>query len=55
MNTATQAPRARAALLREALVIVEALAREGKLTAAQQNRPQIVRDQLAKLPAQAVR
>ena len=47
--SASDPPRARAAL-REALAIVEALAREGKLTAAQQNWPQLLRDALAKLP-----
>jgi tetratricopeptide (TPR) repeat protein len=49
VSTAAEPPRARAAL-REALVIAEALAREGKLTAAQQNWPQLLRDALAKLP-----
>jgi hypothetical protein len=42
-------PRARA-LLQEALVIVEQLEREGKLTATQADWPQLVRDELAKLP-----
>ena len=49
ISTASDPPRARAAL-REALAIVEALAREGKLTAAQQSWPQLFRDALAKLP-----
>jgi hypothetical protein len=43
------APRARVAL-REALSIAEALARDNKLTAAQQGWPQMIRDALAKLP-----
>ena len=41
--------RARAALI-EALPIIDALARDGKLTAAQQHWPQLIRDALAKLP-----
>jgi hypothetical protein len=49
ISTASDPPRARA-LLQEALAILEALAREGKLTAAQQSWPQIFRDALAKLP-----
>jgi hypothetical protein len=49
VGTAADAPRARAAL-REAITTVERLAQEGKLTAAQQNWPQIFRDALAKLP-----
>ena len=52
VSTASDAPRARAAL-REALGIVEALARESKLTAAQQDWPQLFRDALAKLPPEA--
>jgi hypothetical protein len=36
--------------LREALAIAEMLAREGKLTAARQNWPQLIRERLAKLP-----
>jgi hypothetical protein len=38
--------------LREALAIAETLAREGKLTAAQQGWPRAMRDMLAKLPPQ---
>jgi tetratricopeptide (TPR) repeat protein len=49
VSTVADAPRARAAL-REALAILEVLAREDKLTAAQQNWPQLLRDALAKLP-----
>ena len=49
VSTAAEPSRARA-VLGEALVIVETLAREGKLTAAQQSWPQLVRDALAKLP-----
>jgi len=49
VSTASDAPRAREAL-REALAIAEVLAREGKLTAAQQSWPQLLRDALAKLP-----
>jgi len=45
--TASDPPRARAALL-EALAILDALARAGKLTAAQQSWPQGLRDMLAK-------
>jgi hypothetical protein len=48
-STASDPPRARAAL-REALAIAEALARDNKLTAAQQNWPQLIREALAKLP-----
>ena len=44
--------RARAAL-REALDIVAALARDNRLTAAQKNWPQLIRDLLAKLPPEA--
>jgi hypothetical protein len=51
-SKASDVPRARAALL-DALAIAEALAREGKLTAAQQNWPQLLRDALAKLPPEA--
>ena len=49
VSTAADPPRARAAL-REALAIAETLARDSKLTAAQQNWPQLIRDALAKLP-----
>jgi hypothetical protein len=49
VSTVSDAPRARAALT-EALAIAEALAHDGKLTAAQQNWPQVLRDALAKLP-----
>jgi tetratricopeptide (TPR) repeat protein len=49
VSTASDPPRARAAL-REALAIVEALAREGKLSAAQQNWFALLNDALAKLP-----
>ena len=49
LSTVSDPPRARAAL-QEALAIAEKLAREGKLTAAQQNWPQHLRDELAKLP-----
>ncbi len=38
------------AALREALAIAEKLARDNKLTSAQQNWPQILREALAKLP-----
>jgi hypothetical protein len=37
-------------VLREALAITDTLAREGKLTAAQREWPQFLRDTLAKLP-----
>ena len=49
LSAVVEPPRARAALL-EALAIVEKLEREGKLTAAQADWPQLVRDELAKLP-----
>jgi hypothetical protein len=49
IGTASDPPRAREAL-REALAILEALAREGKLAAAQQSWPKLLRDALAKLP-----
>jgi hypothetical protein len=49
VSTASDPPGARA-VLREALAIAETLAREGKLTAAQQGWPRAMRDMLAKLP-----
>ena len=49
VGTASDPPRARA-VLREALAIVERLARDGKLTDAEQDWPQLLRDALAKLP-----
>jgi hypothetical protein len=49
VSTVADVPRARTAL-REALAIVEALEREGKLTPAQRSAPQLIRDALAKLP-----
>ena len=49
VGMASDPPQARAAL-REALAIAEVLAREGKLTAAQRNWPQLLRERLAKLP-----
>jgi Flp pilus assembly protein TadD len=49
INAVSDPPVARVSL-REALGILEALARVGKLTAAQQNWPQSFRDELAKLP-----
>ena len=49
VSTVSDPPRARAAL-REALAIVEALARDNRLTAAQKNWPQLLRDALAELP-----
>ena len=49
LSASADATRARAAL-REALAIVEALARDNRLTAAHQNWPQDLRDALAKLP-----
>jgi hypothetical protein len=52
VSTAADPPRPRAAL-REARAIVERLAREGKLTAAQKNWPQSLRDAIAKLPPEA--
>ena len=52
VSTVSDPPRARAAL-REALAIVEALARDNRLTAAQKNWPQMLRDALAKLPPEA--
>jgi len=52
VSTGFDPPRARA-LLREALEILETLAREGKLTAAQRNWPQLLRDRLATLPPEA--
>jgi hypothetical protein len=45
VSTASDPPGARA-VLREALAIAETLAREGKLTAAQQGWPQALRDML---------
>ncbi len=52
VGTVSDPPRARAAL-REALDIAEALARDKRLTAAQQNWPKLLRDALAKLPPEA--
>jgi tetratricopeptide (TPR) repeat protein len=52
VGMASDPPQARAAL-REALAIAEVLAREGKLTAAQRNWPQLLRERLAKLPPEA--
>ena len=49
VSTASDALRARVEL-REALAIAEALARERKLTAAQESWPQMLREALAKLP-----
>jgi hypothetical protein len=49
VSTASDAPRARVEL-REALAIADALARERKLTSAQQSWPQMLREALAKLP-----
>jgi hypothetical protein len=49
VSSVSDPPRARAAL-REALGIVEALARDNKLTATQQTWPQMFRDALEKLP-----
>jgi tetratricopeptide (TPR) repeat protein len=49
VSTASDPSRARA-VLREALAIAETLARAGKLTAAQQNWPQMLRELIAKLP-----
>jgi tetratricopeptide (TPR) repeat protein len=49
VSAVVEPTRARAAL-REALVIVEKLEREGKLTADQSDWPQLIRDELAKLP-----
>jgi hypothetical protein len=49
VSTASDPPRARA-VLREALAITDTLAREGKLTAAQREWPQFLRDTLVKLP-----
>jgi len=53
LSIVSDPPRAHAAL-REALTIVEALARHNKLTAAQKNWPQLIRDLMAKLPPEAV-
>jgi tetratricopeptide (TPR) repeat protein len=47
VSTVSDPPRARIAL-QEALAILDALAREGKLTVAQQGWPQALRDMLAK-------
>jgi tetratricopeptide (TPR) repeat protein len=52
VSTASDPSRARA-VLHEALAIAEALARDGELTAGQQNWPQLLRDALAKLPPEA--
>jgi len=52
VGTVSDPPRARAAL-REALAILEALARDNKLTPAQKDWPQQLRDALAKLPPEA--
>jgi tetratricopeptide (TPR) repeat protein len=49
VSTASDPPQARAALI-QALAISEALAHQGKLTAAQENWPQLLRDALTKLP-----
>ncbi len=49
VSTASDPPRARA-VLREALAILDALARENKLTAAQQKWAEILRDALTKVP-----
>jgi hypothetical protein len=54
VSTAADPARARA-VLREALIIVEALERAGKLTAEKKDWPKIVRDLLAKLPPERVR
>jgi hypothetical protein len=48
--SAVSDPQQARAVLREALAIVEALARDGKLTAAQKSWPQLFRDAVAKLP-----
>jgi len=52
VGTVSDPPRARAAL-REALAILEALARDNRLTGAQKDWPQLLRDALAKLPPEA--
>ena len=52
VSTVSEPAGARAAL-REALAIAEALARDNRLTAAQKNWPQLLRDALAKLPPEA--
>src|SRR5262249_29918320 len=52
VGTVSDPPRARAAL-REALAILEALARDNRLTGAQKDWPQLLRDALAKLPPAA--
>jgi len=49
VSSVSEPPRARAAL-REAIAIADALARDGKLTAKQQDWPRLLRDELAKLP-----
>jgi hypothetical protein len=49
MSAVVERVRARE-LLQEALAIVERLANEGQLAADQQAWPQLIRDQLAKLP-----
>jgi hypothetical protein len=54
LSTAADPLQARAAL-REALAIVEALARERKLTPEQQPWPQGLRDALTKLPPEAAK
>ena len=51
VSTASDRPRAREALL-EAIAIVEALERDGKLTAIQQNWPRLLREELAKISAE---
>jgi hypothetical protein len=49
VSTVSEPPQARA-VLREGLAIVEMLARNGKLTSAQHNWPQLIRNALANLP-----
>ena len=52
VSTVVERAQARRALT-QALGITERLAREGKLTAAQQNWPELLRAELAKLPSEA--
>jgi tetratricopeptide (TPR) repeat protein len=53
IGTVSDPPRARTAL-REALAIVEPIARDGRLSAAQETWPQMIREALAQLPPEAV-
>jgi tetratricopeptide (TPR) repeat protein len=55
VGRASSDPQRAGAALREALAILEALARDDKLTAEQQNWSQHIREMLARLPAKSAR